>query len=50
MRVEGRRVEYCVGSTEGMQREMDKCGAVIQPLLRISCYLRNQRLGATKDA
>jgi hypothetical protein len=43
-----RRVEYCVESSEGMRREKRECGTATEPLLHIYCYMRNQRLGATK--
>jgi hypothetical protein len=46
----GGGVQYSVESVEEMKREKGKFGAATQPLLHIYCYIRNQRLGTTKDA
>jgi hypothetical protein len=41
--------ECCVESVQGMWREKRKFGTAIQSLLRIYCYMRNQRLEINKD-
>jgi hypothetical protein len=42
-------LEYCMESVERTQREKGEFDIAKHSLLRIYCYIRNQRLGATKD-